>query len=492
MTTRKNVMLNTAYNILILIYPLALAPYVSRVLGAYGLGIYTYTHVIAVYFVLFALLGVSNYGNRSIAVVRENKIRLNAVFSSIFTMQAVVALVITFIYLLTVLFILREHRLYFLTQVIFVISTLFDVNWLFFGLEKFKLIVIRNTIVKLSTLAMVLIFVNTPDDLFLYTLIMSLGYLMRQIFMWPMVMKYVKFKLPKLSECTVHLRPNLVLFLPVISINLYRYIGKIMLGMTAEMSDVALYENAERIVYLPLAIVTAFNSVMMPKLSNIAAKGDHDIIKRYLNKSIQMVLMIGCAVSFGVAAIGQEFAPFFLGPEFIETGTLIVFLSPAIIAISWASTIRTQYLIPQIKEKIFVSAVIFGAIVSLISNYLLIPIYGTMGAVAGLLLAEFSVALFQTAAVRKELPFASYAWKTAPYILFGVIMFSSAQMLASILTDFFGIGLLIFFKIFVGAFIYAILCFIYLYSTKNEILYDLINMCPLKLKTKFTSYIKSP
>lgn len=49
-----NYLLNTSYQILILIVPLITTPYVSRVLGAEGIGIYSYTYSIVSYFLLFA------------------------------------------------------------------------------------------------------------------------------------------------------------------------------------------------------------------------------------------------------------------------------------------------------------------------------------------------------------------------------------------------------------------------------------------------------
>ena len=58
---KGNFIYNTIYQILILILPLITAPYVSRVIGSEGNGIYSYTYSVVQYFVLFAMLGLSNY-----------------------------------------------------------------------------------------------------------------------------------------------------------------------------------------------------------------------------------------------------------------------------------------------------------------------------------------------------------------------------------------------------------------------------------------------
>mgnify|MGYP003231252685 CR=1 FL=1 len=44
-----NYILNTTYQILILIVPLITTPYISRVLGAEGIGVYSYTYSVVSY-----------------------------------------------------------------------------------------------------------------------------------------------------------------------------------------------------------------------------------------------------------------------------------------------------------------------------------------------------------------------------------------------------------------------------------------------------------
>ena len=61
---KKNYIYNTIYQVLSLITPLITAPYISRVLGSNGVGIYSYTNSIVTYFTLFAALGTASYGQR--------------------------------------------------------------------------------------------------------------------------------------------------------------------------------------------------------------------------------------------------------------------------------------------------------------------------------------------------------------------------------------------------------------------------------------------
>ena len=70
---KKNFAFNSAYQMLNVIVPLITTPYLSRTIGASGNGVFTYTQSIANYFVLFAQLGITNYGVREIASCRDNR-----------------------------------------------------------------------------------------------------------------------------------------------------------------------------------------------------------------------------------------------------------------------------------------------------------------------------------------------------------------------------------------------------------------------------------
>ena len=96
---KKNFIYNLSYQILALIIPLITSPYLSRKVGADGVGIYSYTYSIVYYFMLFTLLGVSNYGNRMIAQVRDDKEKVSKTFWSIYLFQFFMGIFMLALYL---------------------------------------------------------------------------------------------------------------------------------------------------------------------------------------------------------------------------------------------------------------------------------------------------------------------------------------------------------------------------------------------------------
>ncbi|MCI8588774.1 MAG: oligosaccharide flippase family protein, partial [Bacilli bacterium] len=84
---KENFIYNVFYQILALLIPFITIPYASRILGVNGIGEYSYTYSIVYYFMIIGLLGITNYGSREIAKVRDNKKLMNYKFCSIYYMQ---------------------------------------------------------------------------------------------------------------------------------------------------------------------------------------------------------------------------------------------------------------------------------------------------------------------------------------------------------------------------------------------------------------------
>lgn len=68
----KNYLYNLSYQLLLIILPIITTPYVSRVLGAKGVGTYSYTNSITQYFILLGCIGLNLYGQREIAYYQND------------------------------------------------------------------------------------------------------------------------------------------------------------------------------------------------------------------------------------------------------------------------------------------------------------------------------------------------------------------------------------------------------------------------------------
>ena len=143
----KNYIYNLTYQMLVVLVPLMTTPYLTRILGAKELGIYSYTYSIATIFFLFAALGVNTYGQREIAYVQDTKEGRSKVFWELMIVR-LLSTVISLILLYVFSFITHRYQIYYWIFGLYVLGNLFDITWFYQGIEDFKAVAIRNIIVK--------------------------------------------------------------------------------------------------------------------------------------------------------------------------------------------------------------------------------------------------------------------------------------------------------------------------------------------------------
>ncbi len=420
---RKNYLYNVLYQMLILVMPLVTIPYVSRILGADGVGIYSYTYSIAYYFVLVAMLGINNYGNRAIAKSRQNKEKLSNTFWSIYFIQLIMSIMMIILYVLYTFMIGNGYPLVTIIQLVYVVSVVFDINWFFFGMEKFKITVMRNIVIKILSIFCIFIFVDSADDLWLYTLIMAGGTFLSQLVLWPFLIKEIS--LPQYGKVMMrpHIKPCLVLFIPVIAVSLYKVMDKMMLGIMADISELGYYEQAEKLTTFPIAFITAVGVVMLPRMSNLMAMDKMQEIKLAIGKATDFMMFLAYPIAFGLIAISDNFVPLYMGDGFIKSSILLSLLSVTILFISFANAVKAGFMLPKEMDKAYATLTIVGAVVNLVINLLLIPGLQSIGACIGTIIAEFVVMVMQFYYVRKDLPVIRYIKSTAKFLLKGLVMF---------------------------------------------------------------------
>lgn len=187
----KNYLYNLGYQILALVLPLITTPYLSRVLGAENIGIYSYTLSITTYFILFGSLGVSMYGQREIAYVQDDLKKRSCAFFEIFIMKCITLSISLGLFYLS--FCLDgQYHLYYLILILEIIANIVDISWYFQGLEEFKKTVIRNSLVKLISVVCIFLFVKSSNDLSKYFVIYVLSTFLGNLSLWMYMPRYVK------------------------------------------------------------------------------------------------------------------------------------------------------------------------------------------------------------------------------------------------------------------------------------------------------------
>ena len=433
MSTRKNAAYNVAYRLFSVLLPLVTAPYLSRVVGTEGVGLYSDAWTMSEIFCLIGMLGLADYGVRTIAQARDNREELDRTFSGIWQMQLMVAGAALVAWLGYVFLAAGAEKTIALHLTMMSVSCLCSFDWCLMGLDLFRPIALRNTFVKLAAAACVFIFVKSKADLWIYAFAWSLSTLAGNLSCALTLKGKVTYRRVSLKESLRHLRPCAVLFISVLAVSIYRKMDKVMVYNIAGVDQNGLYENAEKIIYCLSGFISAIGTVMMPKVAHMQKNGETERIARHIDRSMDLIICMVSAMAFDVAAVADRFAPLFYGEDFRYSGMLMIPLGFTLIMIGFANVIRTQVVLPQKRDSIFVRSVCCGAAVNLIANACLIPSMKSMGAVVGTLLAEMTVPVVQFMILRKELPYKRYIGYVGLYAAAGGIMLACVRLVGKLL-----------------------------------------------------------
>lgn len=468
-SVKKNFIYNSAYQIFLIITPLVTTPYLSRVLGASGVGVYSYTYAIASYFVMFATLGMANYGIRAIATVADDPEQRSKTFSSVFASQLMVSIPVFLIYLAYAFIFPQGGMQIALIWAMYVFSSVINISWLFFGMEDFAKATIINLSTKVLELVGIFTLIHSASDVYLYCAIDSLCFLLGFALLLPFARKYVRFERPSWSSVRQHFLPNLKLFIPVVAISLYTTLNSVLLGIMSTMEQTGYFDYSQKMAKMPLAVITALGTVMLPRMSTMFASGQKEEGLGLLTTSMWFMLAGGLAMAFGITGIAPEFVPVFFGPDFDPCVPAMMMLAWVVPLICATNVIGAQYLLPLYRDNHYTISVCVGAAVNIALCLALIGEFGALGAAIGTVVAELVVLLVQVFYVRKELPLALYLKNMIPFVVFGAIMMAVIRLVAFLMIPALGVSVVtLVSEIAAGVICFCALTLIYCLVTKNE------------------------
>lgn len=452
----KNYLYNAWYQIFIILVPLITTPYISRVLGAQAVGINAYTNSIIQMFAIIVGLGINLYGNREVAYARGDKSEQSQIFWEVEGIR----LVMVVIGMLTFMFYLATQPRY-ATQLelqsLLILATGADISWFFMGNEDFKIIVIKNAIIKVVSVLLILSLVKTSQDLNRYMLIISGSTLAGNISLWP----YLKDQVQCVSWSSLkfirHLKPSLILFIPQISSQVYLVLNKTMLGQMIGTTATGYFDNSDKVIKLILSIVTATGTVMLPHVAKTFHQGNMQKVNAYLYETFDLVTALAMPLFFGIAAIATNFAPYFFGAGFSGIDKVIMLEAPVIVIIAWSNVIGVQYLLPTNQNKKYTISVVIGAVVNIAINIPLIHTWGVLGACLATSISELAITTYQLFSIHRQvnvLQLFSSTWKylLAGFSMFTVVFYVTMNIQATVLVI---IG-----EVLLGAVIYGVVLWI--------------------------------
>ncbi|KJY60933.1 hypothetical protein JG30_11210 [Bombilactobacillus mellifer] len=417
------------YQIFLMILPVITLPYITRVLLPHGVGINSWVNAFSSYFSLFAVLGLTTYGQREIAVCNQKKEKIIRAFWEIEIASVITTLVSLFFYFIAILFI-GKYKIYLLIYSVTILAAMFDISWFFAGLERFSILTLRNFIVKTASILLIFIFVRNPNDLWKYIVIQSMATLMSNISLWPVALKILEFPV-KIQAVNIifRIKNSFFYFLPQIAISLYVTLNKVILGYISGPIETGFFDSSDKIVRLIFSIFTAASSVMLPRISSLYSRKKIDFIMAIEQGILLISIWIVLPIIFGIIVNAKLIVLVLLGKKYLLMISVLCLSAFILLPMSIANILGNQLLVPMNRIKSYTISVFIGAIINLLISYPLISILNAKGAAIASIISESVVAISQFFFCKDLLKISNYCANIMIILSIAICLFLTFLML---------------------------------------------------------------
>ncbi|MEX2803889.1 flippase [Streptococcus sp. H31] len=396
-SVRFNFLMNFILTISNFIFPLLTFPYVSRVLGASGVGTVTFATSIISYFSMVGMLGIPTYGIRACAKVRDNEEKLDKTVQEIMLLNALVMLLALIALTIAVAMVpkLSQEKLLYLLMSSTLVFNVLGVDWLYKALERYSYITVRSIVFKLLSLILMFLLVKNSGNYVIYGGLTVFAAVGSNLLNFLNLRRIVHLKPLKNLDLKQHLKPTLSFFLLTVSSTIYLNVDTTILGFVKGDTEVGYYSAAVKVKQILVSIVTSLGAVLLPRLSFYFEKKRHEDFKYLVQKALNFVFVVAVPLVVYFIITSKESILFLSGDAFLPAVLPMQLILPTVLFIGLSNLMGMQILVPTNREKLVVVSTIVGAVVDILLNIFLIPLLGASGAAMASTAAELSVALVQ-------------------------------------------------------------------------------------------------
>lgn len=428
-SVKHNFLYNLTNTLLKIVFPLIVFPYVSRILQPEGIGRINYAEAFVSYFVLFSSLGIPIYALREVAKHRTNLNVLREKIAGVWCIN-VFFVIISYLTLAGLLYfniIDKESHLILINSSLILFSLL-EMEWYFQGTENYKFITIRNLILKTITMFLIFNVVKTKDDVFFYAVLMVLGIGGNSLFNFSYILKehgkallgLINFGFIR-NALTQHFKTIVITSTMALAGSIYLSLDVIMLGQISTDTQVGLYSAGIKIIRVLITVVLALSTVLLPRASFHVMNEEMEEFKKLIKLSFDFICFLSFPCIAGLFILSKPIIVMFSGDSFLPAHELMQLLAVLMLLVSLNNLLGMQILFPLGKERVFLVAIVFGALVNVVSNLILIPFLAAKGASISSLLAEGTIFIVLFWSSRQFFNF-NFLIKPLKYILATCVM----------------------------------------------------------------------
>ena len=466
----ENFIYQSAYRIVVLLFPIITIPFISRALGPEGIGTWGFVVSIANFFTLAVSFSLGNYAIREIAFVKDDRNDLSNKFWEIYIFNSLLLTPILIFYIF--LIILFPFKQLFIIMILSIIATSIDISWFFQGLEEFKQVALRNIIIKLLSLILIVVYINDSDDLWKYILLISGSQFASSFSLWFLISKYITWKKPNFSRISKYFNEAIPFFTLRVTEGLFSNLNKTILGIMTTMSLVGYFTNSLMIITALVTICGILNQILLPKMAHLEINKHTTRYSELLNKSLHFQLFFSIGLTFIFLTANNNVVDWFFGSDFFYIKRMLPLMSPIILLWSFQEAVNNQFLIPKNQMRASNITMIVGTFLNILLCIILIPLFRIYGIIISFIVGQAYICISRSYIMIRTSSFSFdwinlLKWLISGNATFAMTYIATKNLQPNIITTIIQITLGAFFYLVITALLKSNIIINYIYK-KNE------------------------
>ncbi len=362
--------------------PLIVFPYLVRVLGIDGFGLYSF-----IFYVIWIGVVISDFGfdltaTKLISIHINNSDKIDEIFSSVLIIKTFLSLLFLTFLMLLILTIDRfsqNYELYYLGFGFIVGQIIFPV-WFFQGIEKMRYITVLNAISKIIFTLLIFVFVKSIDDLYLVFLFNALGAIVAgSLALYIALNKFhVSLKPQNIQTLKYYFMDGWYVFTSRVAVEFYTSANIILLGLFVNNTLLGYFSIVEKIIRALGNILEPITRATYPYLNKVYKNSKKLFYKRN-EQLFFLILAIMLPLAWVVNYFGSDILRLISGEEphtiMIELLSIFSFL---LIFYQYGSQF-TNILVTLNETKLLNKIVVIAVVINFIIAPPIIYFYGVIG-----------------------------------------------------------------------------------------------------------------
>ena len=319
---KVNALASLLVNILNIVFPLITNPYLTRILSKSNYGYFNTANTWASFIIPLAAFGIYNYGIRAISKVKDDKDKINYVFSKLFYISLITSILTTAIYFLFIHFdtsIVNLKILYYILGIQALFQFL-NIEWMNEAYENYSFILYKTLVIRIGMLVAIFAFVKSPDDIVPYATIMSATTIINYLLSFLWIKREVSFVKIEFIDLLKSSKPLLTMLLLANANMLYTLLDRMFITKGPDENYISYYTIASSIVMLIASVLSGAINVSIPRLGYYLGKKDYQSYKYLVNQGASLFYFLMIPTSIGIMILGTYAAVIYSSEKYIEAG----------------------------------------------------------------------------------------------------------------------------------------------------------------------------